>query len=95
MKWKVLPIGQFIDAKRAAQRAYDEVTSLYADTATEEPDVVLANAQVEWDTFLGLAAEHVEGENWPAIDTMTPEQIRSTVQDFFLRQVGKDQKPSA
>lgn len=96
MKWIILPVGKFIEAKRLVSQAFDAVVELYSGTLPEDPDAVLARAQGVWSKFLELAVE--PGGVDPSlalVSEMTPDQIKDAAHDFFVHQAGKAQKSTA
>lgn len=90
MKWKQLPIGQFVTAKKHAGAAESAILTIY-NSMPDDAEAVLAKAQEEWSAFLALGAEEVDpGKS--NTQEITLAGIQGMISDFFLQQVGPAQK---
>ena len=92
MTFKLLPIGQFIQAKRHISRVGDILTPLYNEVLPADAGAVLAEAQGEWQKFTALAVEGEVEQALADVGQMSYTQVRELAQDFFGRQVGSVQK---
>jgi hypothetical protein len=91
MKWKQLPIGEFIKAKRHLKAVGDIIVPLYDAPLTEDAETQLPKAQTEWAAFLAIAAEGVD----PArsdVALMSLSQVQEDMAGFFSMQVGSARK---
>lgn len=94
IKWKDLPIGEFLKVKRLIQSIGTKAGELYTSPLDESQEENLSALQKDWTAFLTAA---VDGDPGPISDvvTLTYKQLQETTQSFFAHSVGLDQKPSA
>ena len=93
MKWREVPIGEFLNLKRTLESIAKVAFSLYADALSEKTEAMLDELRTNWILFLQTAALEVPEEMKDA-SKLTYKQIREATQDFFAHTVGVDRKPN-